>query len=602
MLHRHALLLGCCAIVSSAYSPRQRWIADGSLLRYKADPSYCASVREGKVGDGADIILWHCGKGPEFQWVFEGDYVKLKAKPEMCMSVREGKAGDGSDIILWRCSDDVAFKWKHEDEHLKFLAEPRYFMSVRADKVSDGADLILWLGHSAGYVWQVKEPMIMMKADPRLCIGIRQGGVGDGSDVVLSSCASRKGDWTIKGDLIQLADNSKYCVSVREGIFKDNQDVIIWTCNERDPSFQWIVDISGRIKAKANPHYCLMVREAESGDGFMSHGTTNVRIKNCDAHDEGIELTHSKTFWDKYSHNAMSQAWAYENFQLKSKADARYCATAREGKVANGYGVIMWHCMKDKVRQSEWLIEGNLIKLKQDPSFCMSVREGKGGDGSDVILWKCDKTDRAFLWNIDDNFLTAPHDSKTNHLIGWKEDPKYSLSVRGGQLEDGADLILWSGYGNPFLWDFEDVGAKQVPATVAGLYVVKLKVDPHLCLSVREGKAGDGSDLILWQCDMDNHAFKFQIDGDMLRFGNDPRLCVSVREGKYQDGADLILWTCKPGDQSQQWVVDKENGRIRFKAHKNYCLTVREGRAGDGSNIIMWSCDVSAVEAGDDEL
>eukprot|EP00959_Pyramimonas_sp_CCMP1952_P350620 7346026-Pyramimonas_sp.AAC.1 len=32
------------------------------------------------------------------------------------MSVREGKAGDGSDIILWNCADSTEFKWNIDED------------------------------------------------------------------------------------------------------------------------------------------------------------------------------------------------------------------------------------------------------------------------------------------------------------------------------------------------------------------------------------------------------------------------------------------------------------------------------------------------------
>jgi len=453
-------------------------------------------------------------------------------------------------------------------------------------------DLILHGGHAAGFQWVVKEPMIHLKADTNICIGVEQGtrNMGDGSDVIMTSCerSKRKGDWKINGDLITSADNEKYCMSVREGHFKDYQDVIMWTCRPGDAAFMWTVDIKGRIKAKAKPDYCLMVREAESGDGFMKYSQLPVKIRNCDDHDEGVALTHSQNFWNRYPENAFEQAWIYDKGELKLKGDTRYCATVREGKIGNGYGLIMWHCMDDDRKQSKWLIEGNLIKLKQDPSYCAGVREGKGGDGSDIILWKCGR-DHSFHWTVDPQMLSMSADDSLEgaHVIAWEDNPKLFLSVRGGRLTDGADLILWSGYGNPFQFIFDDSK------------MIKLKVDPLLCLSVREGRPGDGSDIILWECDDKAHAFKFDVQGDQLVYAANPKYCVSVREGKYQDGADVILWTCKEGDYSQGWIVDK--GRVRFKKHPNYCLSVREGRAGDGSNIIMWSCDEPVAQL-DDEL
>merc|ERR1712136_734900 len=77
--------------------------------------------------------------------------------------------------------------------------------------------------------------------------------------------------------------------------------------------------------------------------------------------------------------------------------------------------------------------------------------------------------------------------TKDGEHIQPRADSRYMLSIRSGQLFDGANVVLWSGYANPFMWVLD--GQR-----------VKLKVDTSLCLSIRSGQIGDGSDIILWRC------------------------------------------------------------------------------------------------------
>merc|ERR1711865_122638 len=58
------------AVVAKKHSSEEHnaflWTVDGDRIRSKADPRYCASISEGKVGDGSNVIMWNCGDGPLF--------------------------------------------------------------------------------------------------------------------------------------------------------------------------------------------------------------------------------------------------------------------------------------------------------------------------------------------------------------------------------------------------------------------------------------------------------------------------------------------------------------------------------------------------------
>ncbi|CAK0829317.1 unnamed protein product, partial [Prorocentrum cordatum] len=113
-----------------------QWVFDGTKIRSKLDQRKCASVREGIITDGSNIIMWNCGEGKEFGWTVDGDFIKLSSNPRYCMSVREGKAGDGSDIILWNCADSTEFKWNIDEASgtVGFRADPKYKLSVRGGR------------------------------------------------------------------------------------------------------------------------------------------------------------------------------------------------------------------------------------------------------------------------------------------------------------------------------------------------------------------------------------------------------------------------------------------------------------------------------------
>merc|ERR1740138_378143 len=142
--------LSSLPVVQGGSNKHQRWVLSNSLLKYKASSRYCASVREGKVTDGTDIILWGCSQDSQFQWEIDGNLIKLKQHPDYCLKVRdeatgffasvfqtEAKAEDGADIIVGKCRNAPPYQWVLDGEHVKYKADPRYVLSVRQDSPVD---------------------------------------------------------------------------------------------------------------------------------------------------------------------------------------------------------------------------------------------------------------------------------------------------------------------------------------------------------------------------------------------------------------------------------------------------------------------------------
>merc|ERR1719421_793875 len=98
-------------------------------------------------------------------------------------------------------------------------------------------------------------------------------------------------------------------------------------------------------------------------------------------------------------------------------------------------------------------------------------------------------------------------------------------------------------------------------------------------MGVREGKVMDGMSIIMWSIPVS--AFRWSLDGNLVRAKEDPKLCLSVREGKAGDGADIILWSChsdKVQHPSLAALFTVSGDHLVYKADEHYCLSVREAK------------------------
>lgn len=128
-------------------------------------------------------------------------------------------------------------------------------------------------------------------------------------------------------------------------------------------------------------------------------------------------------------------------------------------------------------------------------------------------------------------------------------------------------------------------------------------------MSVREGKGGDGSDAILWSC-AHTDEFLWTMEGNRImshaaktkklrksEVASGSDVCLSVRQNRIADGSDIITWSCSDED-GQKWIHDGE--RFRLENYKQYCLSVPQGRADEGTRMILWHCDVSHHQKADE--
>lgn len=148
--------------------------------------------------------------------------------------------------------------------------------------------------------------------------------------------------------------------------------------------------------------------------------------------------------------------------------------------------------------------------------------------------------------------------------------------VSGAELQaaDFAATPTAAASVNPFLFKLDE-----------GL--LRFQPKPSLCVSVRGGRVRVGQDVILWTC-QDTPEFKWVVVGDQIVLDSYRDYSLSVGADRAGDGSDIVIVSCRSAFAGH-WVVDGD--RIRYSGDRNFCLSVREGMAGDGSDLILWSCD-----------
>jgi len=113
-------------------------------------------------------------------------------------------------------------------------------------------------------------------------------------------------------------------------------------------------------------------------------------------------------------------------------------------------------------------------------------------------------------------------------------------------------------------------------------------------LDVKEGKAANGTPVILWDCKIDavytnqwkDHNQVWKLDGATGEIVGLGGKCLDVKEAKAVNGAPVVLWDCH-GKENQKWTACT-SGEIVGLGGK--CLDVSGGQSNNGSSIVLWDC------------
>lgn len=562
-------------------------------IRLASNEDFCMSVREGKEGDGSDLILWTCGDASAWKWVVSGDKIRYRPNQHYCMSVREGYLGNGADMILWSCDDTKAFHFIRENGMIKSKAQPDQCVSVREGKVGDGADLILWKCDDKTSKWTFaasSSPTHRLGADgmgtdrlrylanPNYCASVREGKAGDGSDIILWSCTdAAEFRWVLHGDKIRYSADLRYCLAIRAGNAGDGTNIILWSCHDDHHAFRWTID-GNKIRYAADPKFCVSVREGKAGDG------SDLILWTC-AEEEAFH-------WD-----LQAMAPAIEppeaSKQIRFQANEHYCMSVREGREGDGADLILWSCNDGPA--FKWVVDGTKLRYWVNQNYCVSVREGLEGDGSDLILWSCNDEDHAYNWIFEDG------------EIKYKKDPNYCVSVREGASGDGADLILWTCH-TSLLWGSSETGAHKwvMSTTNLGLDQIRYKVDQGYCLAVENDEGAVGSHIVVRSC-QDGAAFKFVGEGDHIIYRASRKLCMVVANvDKAAKGNAITLGSCRGSSHAAEWVMEKD--QIKYKKDPELCAGLKDPKGeqreswekakgpqvADGLQLVLDRCTESA--------
>ena len=112
------------------------------------------------------------------------------------------------------------------------------------------------------------------------------------------------------------------------------------------------------------------------------------------------------------------------------------------------------------------------------------------------------------------------------------------MDVKGGQLNDGAEVILYTCHGGE-----NQKWLKQGD---------QIKTVNGKCLDVKDGNASTGARVILWSChNGDNQKWRYINGTIQSKMGS----CLEVVNGDPRDGTPLQTSVCQ-GKASQQWSVE----------------------------------------------
>eukprot|EP00927_Polykrikos_kofoidii_P065272 TRINITY_DN61054_c0_g1_i1.p1 TRINITY_DN61054_c0_g1~~TRINITY_DN61054_c0_g1_i1.p1 ORF type:complete len:1852 (+),score=260.91 TRINITY_DN61054_c0_g1_i1:412-5556(+) len=141
------------------YHDAWRWEFKHEKIRSILNPSLC--VISGSVGEGMDsfifepdepVVLMSCDVNPIIcTWAVadSADGSKsfsVAASPEYCMIVKDGRIFNGAAVVLGPCGsvDGVSTNWLVDDDQIRLSARPEFFLSAIENNLSSGVHLQVW--------------------------------------------------------------------------------------------------------------------------------------------------------------------------------------------------------------------------------------------------------------------------------------------------------------------------------------------------------------------------------------------------------------------------------------------------------------------------
>jgi len=129
-------------------------------------------------------------------------------------------------------------------------------------------------------------------------------------------------------------------------------------------------------------------------------------------------------------------------------------------------------------------VDASSIVLKDQPRQCLDLEHGDTTNGKAVQIWDCN------------NRHTQGWVFKGDRLV-YKADQSKCVDLRGGDDKNGAQIQIWD-----CAEDGNSVASNQEWIYESGQQRIKLKrSDGKKCVDVPSGRAWNGHDRQIWDCD-----------------------------------------------------------------------------------------------------
>jgi len=129
-------------------------------------------------------------------------------------------------------------------------------------------------------------------------------------------------------------------------------------------------------------------------------------------------------------------------------------------------------------------VDASSIVLKDQPQKCMDLEHGDTKNGAPVQIWDCN------------NRHTQGWIFKGDRLV-YKANQSKCVDLRGGDDKNGAKIQIWD-----CVADSNSLASNQEWTYESGQLGIKLKMsDGKKCIDVPSGRAWNGHDLQIWDCD-----------------------------------------------------------------------------------------------------
>jgi hypothetical protein len=138
------------------------------------------------------------------------------------------------------------------------------------------------------------------------------------------------------------------------------------------------------------------------------------------------------------------------------------------------------------------------------------------------------------------------------------------LGVQGGNMTNGTPIVQWPCNGNPDqTWEITTISGS--PGDPIWTQIQDFQ-DPSKCLGVLGSATGDGSNLVIWDCNGNaDQTWFFQQDVprsrgipfgcfNIVNFNAAPKV-IGIQGASTAAGAQAVLWDLEPTHPDQTWCV-----------------------------------------------